>query len=161
MKQFFNVIESPFGPLSSVVDAECQVKAIHFGALNETDGRVRSEELTRQVDRQLHEYLRKERTQFDLPLAPTGSEFQNQVWSLLLKIPYGSTCTYGELAAELGHTGAARAVGRANATNPIAIIIPCHRVIGSSGSLTGYAGGLDMKEKLLQFEMGLTPSLFD
>jgi methylated-DNA-[protein]-cysteine S-methyltransferase len=113
------------------------------------------------VDRQLHEYLRKERTQFDLPLAPTGSEFQNRVWSLLLKIPYGSTRTYGELAAELGHTGAARAVGRANATNPIAIIIPCHRVIGSSGSLTGYAGGLDMKEKLLQFEMGLTPSLFD
>ena len=160
MKQFFNVIESPFGPLSSVV-ADGQVKAIHFGALSESETRLRSAERTHFVDQQLDEYLRKERTQFDLPLAPAGSEFQNQVWSLLLKIPYGSTRTYGDLAAELGYTGAARAVGRANATNPIAIVIPCHRVIGSSGSLTGYAGGLDMKEKLLQFEMGLTPSLFD
>jgi methylated-DNA-[protein]-cysteine S-methyltransferase len=85
-----------------------------------------------------------------------GSTFQRQVWAQLQQVPFGSTVTYGQLAAALGRPGAARAVGRANATNPIAIIVPCHRVIGSSGQLTGYGGGLDAKRRLLDLEAGWT-----
>ncbi|MGZ6834089.1 MAG: methylated-DNA--[protein]-cysteine S-methyltransferase, partial [Mycobacteriaceae bacterium] len=92
------------------------------------------------------------RTQFALPLAPLGSEFQQQVWQLLQRIPYGDTRTYGQLADELGNRLVVRAVGSANARNPIGIVVPCHRVIGADGSLTGYAGGLQRKEFLLALE---------
>lgn len=109
---------------------------------------------------QLGEYLAGERRSFDLPLAPHGNEFQQSVWRLLLEIPYGSTTTYGELAQRLGQPGAAQAVGTANARNPIGIIIPCHRVIGSDGSLTGYAGGLNRKRRLLELEGALATPLF-
>lgn len=101
---------------------------------------------------QIGSYFRGERTRFDLALAPQGSDFQQQVWAALLNIPFGQTRSYGELAQELGLQGGARAIGRANATNPIGLIIPCHRVIGADGSLTGYAGGLALKQKLLLFE---------
>ncbi len=102
---------------------------------------------------QLTAYFARELRTFDLPLAPRGSEFQTQVWKQLIEIPYGETTSYGEIARRLGHTNAAsRAVGLANGRNPIPIVIPCHRVIGANGSLTGYAGGLDRKQLLLEIE---------
>ncbi len=103
---------------------------------------------------QLGEYFAGERTTFDLPLAPVGTPFQLAVWSVLLTIPYGTTCSYGEIAAELGQPGASRAVGLANGRNPISIVVPCHRVIGSTGTLTGYGGGLARKQWLLDLERG-------
>ena len=108
----------------------------------------------KQVIHELDEYFRGERIEFTVPIAPTGSEFQMRVWEQLLRIPYGETRSYGEIARGLGDPGLAREVGWANARNPIAIIVPCHRVIGSDGSLTGYAGGLDRKRHLLDLESG-------
>ena len=108
---------------------------------------------------ELTEYFRGERTEFTLEIAPTGSEFQLRVWEELLRIPYGETRSYGEVARALGDRGLAREVGWANARNPIAIVVPCHRVIGSDGSLTGYAGGLERKRHLLDLEAG-RPALF-
>jgi methylated-DNA-[protein]-cysteine S-methyltransferase len=106
------------------------------------------------VARQLAEYFAGERKTFDLPMAPDGTEFQKRIWDELIRIPYGETISYAELARRVGSEGAARAVGRANATNPIAIVVPCHRVIGANGSLTGYAYGVEMKRRLLDFERG-------
>jgi methylated-DNA-[protein]-cysteine S-methyltransferase len=103
---------------------------------------------------QLTAYFAGELSEFDLPLAPDGTQFQRQVWSALRQIPYGTTMSYGELADKLGKPGASRAVGLANGRNPIAIVVPCHRVIGSDGSLTGYGGGLDRKQFLLGLEAG-------
>ncbi|MFC5336998.1 methylated-DNA--[protein]-cysteine S-methyltransferase [Leucobacter denitrificans] len=102
--------------------------------------------------RQLREYLAGERTEFDLQLAPNGDEFSQQVWNLLRDIPYGETTTYGELAVTLGNRALAQRVGQSVGHNPVCIIIPCHRVLGSDGSLTGYAGGLDRKRALLELE---------
>ena len=113
---------------------------------------------------QLEAYFAGERNDFDLELSLAGSEFQRRVWQALLTIPYGETRSYGQVAEQVGATGAARAVGLANGRNPIAIIVPCHRVIGESGSLTGYGGGLDRKRSLLELErrrQSATLSLFD
>ena len=104
------------------------------------------------VVKQLEEYFQRKRTVFDLPLKPQGTPFQQSVWSTLCSIPYGATITYKELAERIGRPAAIRAVGRANATNPIPIIVPCHRVIGTDGSLTGFGGGLALKEFLLTLE---------
>ncbi len=101
---------------------------------------------------QLEEYFSGKRTQFDLPLAATGTAFQQSVWQALCRIPYGETWSYQQLADEIGNPKAVRAVGLANGKNPISIIVPCHRVIGKSGKLTGYAGGVDTKQKLLELE---------
>lgn len=101
---------------------------------------------------QLKAYFAGALTRFDLPLAPVGTPFQEQVWSRLLEIPWGQTCSYGEIAAALGKPGASRAVGLANNRNPLSIIIPCHRVVGSNGELTGYGGGLEKKIQLLRLE---------
>jgi methylated-DNA-[protein]-cysteine S-methyltransferase len=101
---------------------------------------------------QLVEYFECGRTHFDVPLAPRGTPFQLAVWQALRSIPYGETRTYGRLAAEIGRPDAARAVGAANGRNPISVIIPCHRVVGSTGALTGYAGGLSAKRRLLDLE---------
>lgn len=103
---------------------------------------------------QLNEYLEGKRNSFDLPLNPIGTEFQKKVWAALCDIPYGETRSYKQIAEYIGNPKACRAVGMANNKNPIMIFIPCHRVVGSDGSLTGYAGGLDMKEKLLSLEKG-------
>jgi methylated-DNA-[protein]-cysteine S-methyltransferase len=105
-----------------------------------------------EVKRQLAAYFGGELTEFQLPLAPRGTTFQQRVWNALRDIPYGSTTTYGKLAARLGDPNATRAVGLANGRNPIPIIIPCHRVIGADGSLTGYGGGMDRKQWLLALE---------
>lgn len=103
---------------------------------------------------QLDEYFAGLRRRFELPLAPRGTLFQQRVWQALTRIPYGETTSYGALAAGLGMASAARAVGAANGRNPIGIVVPCHRVIGSSGALTGYAGGVERKQALLALERG-------
>lgn len=108
--------------------------------------------LSDETARQLEEYFQGTRKTFDLPLRMNGTEFQKQVWEALLTIPYGETRSYSELAEQIGRPKAARAVGMANHRNPIAILVPCHRVIGKNGSLTGYAGGIDKKEMLLELE---------
>ncbi len=105
-----------------------------------------------ETTRQLRAYFAGELEQFHLPLAPEGTSFQLQVWHKLCDIPYGATISYGELARRIGNPKASRAVGLANGSNPIPIVIPCHRVIGSNGKLTGYGGGLPIKEKLLALE---------
>jgi methylated-DNA-[protein]-cysteine S-methyltransferase len=106
------------------------------------------------VARQLQEYFAGRRRVFDLALAPEGTPFQRRVWERLLEIPYGETISYGTLARRVGNANASRAVGLANGRNPIAIVIPCHRVIASNGTLTGYGGGLPIKQKLLELERG-------
>lgn len=116
--------------------------------------RMEETETLKKAAGQLMEYQQGKRTVFDVPLAPEGTAFQKQVWEALLKIPYGETSSYGKLARDIGKPGAARAVGMANNRNPIPVIIPCHRVIGADGSLTGYGGGLPMKKKLLALEKG-------
>jgi methylated-DNA-[protein]-cysteine S-methyltransferase len=108
---------------------------------------------------QLTEYFDGERQEFDLPLDPIGTEFQQAAWSALRTIPYGTTVSYGEQAARMGDRRKARAVGAANGRNPISIVVPCHRVVGSNGSLTGFAGGLDTKAWLLDHERGLLSRL--
>jgi methylated-DNA-[protein]-cysteine S-methyltransferase len=113
---------------------------------------------------QLNAYFAGELTDFNIELDMRGTEFQQRVWKALLTIPYGQTRSYGEIAEQIGAPGAARAVGLANGRNPIAIIVPCHRVIGASGSLTGYGGGLDRKKTLLELEKCRAPAnltLFD
>jgi methylated-DNA-[protein]-cysteine S-methyltransferase len=110
---------------------------------------------------QLKEYFAGTRKKFDVPLDVDGTEFQKRVWKELQKIPYGKTISYKTLSEKLGDVKAIRAVGTANSKNPVAIIIPCHRVIGADGKLIGYAGGLEIKEKLLHLEGALNPELFD
>ncbi len=105
-----------------------------------------------EAKRQLAAYFAGELTEFDLPLSPQGTEFQRRVWTALQQIPYGATATYGELARRLDSPHGSRAVGLANGRNPVSIIVPCHRVIGADGQLTGYGGGLERKEALLAFE---------
>lgn len=105
-----------------------------------------------ETERQLSEYFSGKRREFDLPLAPEGTPFQLAVWQALQTIPYGHTCSYGEIAEKIGNPKAARAVGMANNKNPISIIVPCHRVIGANGALTGYGGGIDIKKFLLEIE---------
>ena len=108
---------------------------------------------------QLHEYLDGARRAFDLPLAPTGTAFQQAVWREIARVPYGETVTYTELARRAGFPGAARAAGAATGRNPVGVVIPCHRIVGSDGSLTGYAGGLERKRGLLELEGVLPRSL--
>lgn len=110
--------------------------------------------LLQEAEEQLNEYFAGVRREFDLPLAPKGTPFQKAVWAEMCRIPYGETCTYGQLAAAIGRPGACRAVGGACRCNPIAILQPCHRVVGRSGSLTGYAYGVEMKQYLLELEQG-------
>ena len=108
----------------------------------------------RETRRQLLQYFEGERRDFDLPLAPAGTAFQRRVWGELSRIPYGETVSYGELARRIGRPTASRAVGAANGRNPLAIVVPCHRVIGADGTLVGYGGGLPVKEALLAHERG-------
>lgn len=112
-------------------------------------------ELLKEAIKQLNEYLDGKCSLFDLPLEPQGTEFQKKVWNALKEIPFGETRSYGEIAKIIGNEKASRAVGMANNKNPIPIIIPCHRVIGANGKLVGYAGGIDIKEKLLKLEKGI------
>jgi methylated-DNA-[protein]-cysteine S-methyltransferase len=139
--------ETPFGPAWAFLDGSGAMTAFSFGV---GEGYGNNPEVARQIA----EFFAGNRRTFDFPLAPRGSDFQKRVWTELVKIPFGETISYGELARRIGNPAASRAVGRANATNPIALIVPCHRVIGSNGKLTGYAGSIDLKEKLLVWERG-------
>ncbi len=118
-------------------------------------GRGGTKEVLDKTEKQLKEYFAGSRTTFDLPLEPSGTDFQLSVWELLRKIPYGVTTSYGELARRLGEPKASRAVGAANGANPIPIIVPCHRVVGSKGELTGFGGGIERKRWLLEHEGAL------
>ena len=113
---------------------------------------VQESYLTKRAYIQLKEYMEGQRKQFELPLNPNGTEFQRKVWNALTKIPYGETRSYKDIAIAVGNEKASRAVGMANNKNPIPIVVPCHRVVGSNKKLVGYAGGLDLKEKLLNIE---------
>jgi methylated-DNA-[protein]-cysteine S-methyltransferase len=148
-------MDSPIGGLRLHVDAGL-LTAIDFGA--EPVGAPARDDLLDEAQRQLRQYFAGERRDFDLPVAADGTEFQRKVWSYLRTIPYGETVSYGQIATDLGYaTGISRAVGAANGANPIPIVVPCHRVIGANGKLTGYAGGLDRKTTLLELER---PGLF-
>jgi len=148
-------IDSPAGPLLLVAD-EAGLRAIDFlnGRRNVKPHPGWTEDVTSlsPVIEQLRAYFTGRLERFDLQLAPEGTEFQRKVWDELCSIGYGETISYGELARRIGNAKASRAVGLANGSNPIPIIIPCHRVIGSNGKLTGYGGGLEIKEKLLALE---------
>ncbi|MFF2191243.1 methylated-DNA--[protein]-cysteine S-methyltransferase [Streptomyces sp. NPDC058155] len=155
MTRSHTVIDSPYGPLT-LVAAEGVLSALYMTEQRhrppqETFGEVDARPFGIVID-QLDEYFAGERTEFDVPLRLNGTPFQRSVWEQLLAIPYGETRSYGQLADALGKSGASRAVGLANGKNPVGIIVPCHRVIGSTGSLTGYGGGLDRKQRLLAFE---------
>ncbi|MGH6718615.1 MAG: methylated-DNA--[protein]-cysteine S-methyltransferase [Alphaproteobacteria bacterium] len=162
----YGTFTTPLGPMIAVVDAA--------GALTHLDFIERNDDAQRWIARHLRggtarpgktaigrvakamaAYFAGQAKAFDVPLAPHGTVFQKRVWDELTRIPYGTTISYGELARRVGRPGAARAVGRANGTNPIAVIVPCHRVIGANGDLVGYAGGLAIKAALLALEGAL------
>ena len=153
----WTVMESPIGPLR-IIEQGGVITAIEFSPWRDADGRPRGDRddahpLLAEAVRQLDAYFARDLKEFDLPLAPQGSAFQQRVWAELLGVGWGETASYGEIAHRLGMTNAAsRAVGLANGRNPIPIVIPCHRIIGANGTLTGYAGGLDRKQLLLELE---------
>ncbi|WP_425265562.1 methylated-DNA--[protein]-cysteine S-methyltransferase [Thermobifida alba] len=156
------VVDSPVGPLT-LVAADGALVGLYLAEqrhrpAEESFGAPDPEPFD-EVTAQLAEYFAGRRTEFDVPLAPAGTPFQRTVWQALLEIPYGQTVSYGRLAARLGRPSASRAVGLANGRNPIGIIVPCHRVVGSSGDLTGYGGGLERKKWLLTLERGGTGQL--
>jgi methylated-DNA-[protein]-cysteine S-methyltransferase len=153
----WTLMDSPVGELR-IVEQNGAIAAIEFTPYRDLDGRVRGARddghpVLAEAVRQLRAYFARELKEFDLPLAPVGSDFQRRVWDQLCGIGYGETASYGQIAHRLGMTNAAsRAVGLANGRNPIPIVIPCHRVIGANGTLTGYAGGLERKQLLLGLE---------
>lgn len=137
-----------------IIAEEDAITEIQFAREGKSTGsaQLRETPLLQEAKRQLQEYFAGQRASFSLPLRPQSTAFQQKVWQQLETIPYGETRSYGEIAAAIGQPQASRAVGGANHNNPIAIVIPCHRVIGADGKLTGYGGGLDIKETLLRLE---------
>lgn len=146
-------VGTPFGPM--ILEGEQALTHLYLpNALPDRKGRGAETPLLVRAREALLSYLAGERQGLDLPLAPVGTDFQRSVWTALKAIPYGQTRTYGEIAAAIGRPKAVRAVGQANHHNPLPIFLPCHRVVGSGGTLTGYAGGLEMKKALLVLESG-------
>lgn len=150
----YTIVDSPIGELLLVGDGHALTGLF---MLDDRSGAVGAHwradpGLFTEVERQLRAYFAGELRVFDVPLAPRGTDFQREVWRALTSIPYGTTSTYGKIAADVGRPAASRAVGMANGRNPISLIVPCHRVIGSNGTLTGYGGGLHRKEYLLTLE---------
>lgn len=135
-----------------IVENGTAITHIYFGEILTKDINIIETSLLKKANQQLQEYFTGKRKHFDLPLAPQGTEFQRKVWAALQDIPYGATYSYKDVAENVGNIKACRAVGMANNRNPIPLFIPCHRVIGANGSLVGYAGGLDIKKKLLETE---------
>lgn len=155
----FRNIDSPVGPLLLAASDDALV-AIEFRqnrhpVKRNADWQQGDNAMLRETQRQLQSYFEGQARRFDLPLAPNGTPFQQQVWATLAQIPYGVTWSYGELAQHLGKPAAVRTVGAANGRNPIPIVLPCHRVIGADGSLTGFGGGLPTKAFLLRHEGAL------
>jgi methylated-DNA-[protein]-cysteine S-methyltransferase len=154
---YFTVMPTALGELTLISDGHALTGVymeLHRHAPPVPADAVRDRAPLADACRQLDEYLAGDRRAFDLPLSAAGSEFQRAVWDELVRIPYGETISYGELARRLDRPDASRAVGLANGRNPISIVVPCHRVIGASGKLTGYGGGLDRKRFLLDHEAG-------
>ena len=153
------VVDSPIGPLTVVATPE-GLAGLYMDAQRHLPGADRfgapdsgaAADLLDACRAQLAEYFAGDRTTFDLPLAMEGTEFQRRVWAALLDIPYGETESYGQLAERIGRPGASRAVGLANGRNPVSIVVPCHRVVGAAGALTGYGGGIERKRHLLDLE---------
>jgi methylated-DNA-[protein]-cysteine S-methyltransferase len=146
--------ETPFGPVRLRAD-DGGLRELAFVEATATDAaEPPAHPVLAAARAQLDAYFAGDRTEFELPLAPRGGAFDRRVWAAVAAIPHGATATYGELAAGLGVPGAARAIGAANGRNPIAVVIPCHRVVGAGGALTGYAYGLDRKAGLLSLERG-------
>jgi methylated-DNA-[protein]-cysteine S-methyltransferase len=159
MPAVISIIDTPVGPLLArardgqliqlsfydrTASADCSVD----------DGDIGDAHVLEAVEIQIREYFARRRTRFELPLNLKGPAFHRRVWAALCEIPYGQTVSYGQLAARIGTPGSARAVGTANGANPIAIVVPCHRVIGTDGKLVGYGGGLARKQALLDLENG-------
>lgn len=159
MPLFIHMIPSPVGTLTLAASGAGLVAVLWE---NDDPNRVRlgpcveapDHSILSEAERQLGEYFAKQRQRFDLPLDFRGTDFQKSVWATLLTIPFGETRSYGAIARTLGKPGASRAVGAANGRNPISIITPCHRVIGTNGAITGFAGGIPAKEYLLRLESG-------
>lgn len=158
---YYTTVPSPVGDLLLVSDGKDLIrvsmdKQKYAAEIGEDWVEKKDVPVLKLAAEQLKSYFAGLLDHFDLPLAFRGTEFQNKVWSELVKIPHGQTISYGELARRVGSPKASRAVGLANGKNPIAIIVPCHRVIGANGTLTGYGGGLPRKKKLLELEQGLS-----
>jgi methylated-DNA-[protein]-cysteine S-methyltransferase len=147
-------VQTPLGKLT-LAEKNGVLAELRFGERTQTGEREQSTPLLRKAARELIEYFGGTRKTFSVPLAPPGTAFQQAVWSALMTIPYGETRAYGEIAGHIGKPKAARAVGMANHRNPLPIFIPCHRVIGADGRLTGYGGGMDKKEFLLKLEASI------
>lgn len=146
--------ETPIGSVC-IEESGNAITALYFDGKKQDEGEKEQETpLLKEAHRQLTEYFEKKRTAFDLPLKPEGTDFQKKVWAALGTIPYGETRSYREIAKQTGNEKACRAVGGANNKNPIMIFIPCHRVIGSDGSLVGFGGGLQAKKYMLDLEKG-------
>ena len=162
MDDLYTTISSPLGTLLLGGDGD-ELTRLHMQdaphPITVNPRWRRDHEAFAEARRQLDEYFAGARRDFELALKPAGSEFELRVWAALLEIPYGETASYGEIARRVGVPDAARAVGLANARNPIAVIVPCHRVIGADGTLTGYGGGLQRKRLLLDLEAGVLPLL--
>ena len=154
MQKFYNFHESPIGRLL-LIGTHNALQHLYFPknwTESDIEGCILSPATFNQVTEQLDQYFRQERQDFDLSIDPKGTAFQRQVWQQLTQIPYGTTASYQDVATRIGKPKACRAVGMANRCNPIPIIIPCHRVIGKNGTLTGFGGGLDIKQDLLNLE---------
>jgi methylated-DNA-[protein]-cysteine S-methyltransferase len=159
--KFFTTVSSPVGRLT-LVGAGDSLVGLYFdddpnGPASHTDA-TRDDRRLQAIATQLEEYFAGTRTTFELTLAPEGSAFQKKVWAALRRVPFGETATYGQIARAIGKPAASRAIGGANHRNPIAIIVPCHRVIGADGSMTGYGGGLRRKRLLLDLESRVAAS---
>jgi methylated-DNA-[protein]-cysteine S-methyltransferase len=154
----YTTMDSPLGELLLLGDGKV-LHGLHMQAgrhpIRINANWTRDDEAFADVRHQLEEYFAGERTTFDIPMQMDGTAFQRTVWHELTQIPYGETISYGELARRIGRPDRARAVGTANGQNPIAVIVPCHRVIGANGKLVGYGGGLDNKRRLLELEQGV------
>jgi methylated-DNA-[protein]-cysteine S-methyltransferase len=164
MKRYWSFIESPFQQFAAWVDEDGRLLRFHLRAANAASVDSEAEHNVArlaEVQRQVTEYANGSRRAFDLELAPTGPGFEMTVWKALREIPFGTTASYGAVAKAIGQPAAARAVGAANNANPIALIIPCHRVIGADGQLVGYGGGLPLKRKLLEHEARVTGTRYD
>ncbi|RXQ95733.1 methylated-DNA--[protein]-cysteine S-methyltransferase [Ancylomarina salipaludis] len=155
MQYYFDILPSPIGDLL-ILAQEFALKKIVFQPKNQThqinSDWIHGSELIEQTKNELRAYFSGHLKGFTVQVNPSGTPFQKKIWKEVMAIPYGKVCSYQDVANNINHASACRAVGRANAQNPIPIIIPCHRVIGKSGKLTGYAGGLNLKQKLLNIE---------
>lgn len=151
MKNIF-FFQTDIGKIAVADNGSAVTHVLFEGEMLPCGAKIRRTDIIAEAGIQLLEYLAGKRKIFDLPLEPAGTDFQKKVWQALLEIPFGETRSYGEIAKIIGNPNAARAVGMANGKNPIPVFIPCHRVIGSGGKLTGYSGGLGLKEYLLNLE---------